>query len=84
MFVPAMATPARRRGRRPPPSASPAQTGNCGTGCSGFDYATEYIIGSGLGCRYDAGHFTGLIDEVRLYDAPMSAGDVAQLYIDTK
>jgi hypothetical protein len=53
-------------------------------GCSGFDWATEYVIGSGLGCRYGAGNFTGLVDEVRMYDTPLSPADVMSLYNDTK
>jgi hypothetical protein len=67
-----------------PDASTTDPTGNCGVGCSGFDWATEYVIGSGLGCRYGAGNFTGLVDEVRMYDTPLSPADVMSLYNDTK
>ncbi len=60
------------------------QTGNCGTGCSGFDWAQQYWIGRGAGCRFSADFFTGLIDDVRMYDHPLSSAAVLQLYNTTK
>ncbi|HVV50603.1 MAG TPA: LamG-like jellyroll fold domain-containing protein, partial [Polyangia bacterium] len=61
-----------------------AATGNCGEGCSGFDWAAEYWIGYGAGCRYGANYFSGLIDDVRMYDHVLSPTAVQQLYNATK
>jgi hypothetical protein len=69
--------------------ASDSTPTNCGlsggVGCSGFNWATEYWIGSGGGCRGNVGgNFSGLIDEVRLYDHPLTAAEVKALYDATK
>jgi hypothetical protein len=56
----------------------------CGIGCSSFDWASEYYIGSGTACRYSAGDFTGLIDDVRLYDHVLDASQVAALVEATR
>ncbi len=62
-------------------SASPT---NCGVGCSGFNWASEYWIGTGAGCRFNANFFTGLIDDVRIYDHALPPTTVTQLYNATK
>ncbi len=59
-------------------------TGNCGLGCSGFNWASDYLIGTGQNGRFGALAFTGLIDEVRVYNIPLSASEVQQLYQATK
>jgi len=60
-------------------------TGNCGVGCSGFNWASDYWIGTGGNCRGNVGNaFTGLIDDVRIYNRPLPASDVASLYQATK
>jgi Concanavalin A-like lectin/glucanases superfamily len=59
-------------------------TTNCGVGCSGFDWAAEYWIGRGAACRFGADFFTGLIDDVRLYDHVLSPAAALQLYNTTK
>jgi hypothetical protein len=59
-------------------------TSNCGLGCSGFNWASDYLIGTGKTGRFNAGAFIGLIDEVRVYDIALSAGEVQQLYQATK
>ena len=61
-----------------------ATTNNCGVGCSGLNWASEYWIGRSANCRFSADFFTGMIDDVRLYDHPLSAAGVAQLYNTTK
>ena len=61
-----------------------AATGNCGVGCSGFNWAVEYWIGRSAGCRFGADYFVGLIDDVRIYDHVLSPTAVAQLYNTTK
>ena len=63
-------------------SATP--TNNCGVGCSGFNWATEYWIGRSANCRFGAGYFTGTIDDVRLYDHALPPTTVTQLYNATK
>jgi len=64
--------------------SSTVPTSNCGEGCSGFNWAMEYWIGRSAGCRYGADFFTGLIDDVRLYDHVLSPTAVLQLYNATK
>ncbi|MFO0679751.1 MAG: LamG-like jellyroll fold domain-containing protein [Polyangiaceae bacterium] len=63
-------------------TASP--TGNCGVGCSGFNWATDYLIGSGNGCRFGAGNFNGFMDDVRIYDGVLDAAAVSALFAQTK
>jgi hypothetical protein len=65
-------------------TSSTSPTSNCGVGCSGFDWATEYWIGRSGNCRFAADYFNGLIDEVRLYDHVLSPTAVAQLFNATK
>jgi hypothetical protein len=65
-------------------ASSGTVTGNCGVGCSGFDWASEYWIGTGAGCRYSANAFTGVIDDVRIYDHALPPTTVTQLYDATK
>jgi hypothetical protein len=59
-------------------------TSNCGEGCSGFNWADQYWIGYGASCRYSANYFSGLIDDVRMYDHVLSPTAVQQLYNATK
>jgi hypothetical protein len=59
-------------------------TGNCGVGCSGFDWASEYLIGTGGNCRFSANTYTGIIDDVRIYSVPLTATGVMTLYNATK
>ena len=59
-------------------------TSNCGVGCSGFDWASEYWIGRSAGCRYGGDYFTGVIDDVRIYDHALPPTTVTQLYDATK
>ncbi len=60
------------------------QTGNCGVGCSGFDWASDYWIGTGGNCRFNAGSFSGTIDEVALFKSALKASEVKTLYNLTK
>jgi hypothetical protein len=53
---------------------------NCGIGCSGFDWADQYWIGTGGNCRYGAQGFKGLIDDVRIYSVPLDIPAVKKLY----
>ena len=64
--------------------SSTTPTGNCGEGCSGFNWADQYWIGRGGNCRYGADYFSGLIDDVRFYDHVLSPTAVLQLYNATK
>jgi hypothetical protein len=64
--------------------SSTTATGNCGEGCSGFNWASDYWIGRGGGCRFSADYFVGLIDDVRFYDHVLSPAAVLQLYNATK
>jgi hypothetical protein len=64
--------------------SSTIPTGNCGAGCSGFDWASEYWIGRAANCRFNADFFVGLIDDVRLYDHVLSPAAVLQLYNATR
>jgi hypothetical protein len=62
-------------------------TTNCGIGCSGFNWATDYVIGSGdaVGTgRFGAQGFKGYIEDVRLYNVPLTATGVQTLYNATK
>jgi hypothetical protein len=59
-------------------------TSNCGVGCSGFNWASEYWIGRSAGCRFSADYFTGVIDDVRIYDHALPPSTVTQLYNATK
>ena len=59
-------------------------TSNCGVGCSGFDWAAEYWIGRAANCRFGADYFTGLIDDVRIYDHALPPSTVVQLFNATK
>jgi hypothetical protein len=63
---------------------SSAAATNCGVGCSGFNWASEYWIGTGAGCRYTANGFTGLIDDVRIYDYALPATTVTLLFNGSK
>jgi concanavalin A-like lectin/glucanase superfamily protein len=67
-----------------PDVSTTAATSNCGEGCSGFNWAVQYWIGYGAGCRYSANYFSGLIDDVRMYDHVLSPTAVQQLYNATK
>jgi hypothetical protein len=64
--------------------SSGTPTANCGVGCSGFDWANEYWIGRSAACRFGADYFTGMIDDVRIYDHVLSPSAVVQLYEATK
>jgi hypothetical protein len=64
--------------------SSTTPTTNCGEGCSGFNWATQYWIGRSAGCRFGADYFVGLIDDVRMYDHVLSPTAVLQLYNATK
>jgi len=64
--------------------SSTTPTANCGLGCSGFNWASDYRIGTGNNGRFGANAFIGLIDDVRVYSVPLSAGTVAALYNATK
>jgi hypothetical protein len=64
--------------------ADSTPTSNCGVGCSGFNYATQYWIGRANNCRFSADYFTGLIDDVRIYDHALPPTTVSQLYNATK
>ena len=59
-------------------------TANCGIGCSGFNWASDYWFGTGNNGRFGAGDFSGTMDEVRLYDRVLTAGEIATLYASTK
>lgn len=65
-------------------ASSTTPTATCGVGCSDFDWASDYWIGRADNCRFDADFFTGMIDDVRFYDHPLSAAGVAQLYNATR
>jgi len=67
-----------------PDASSTTATTNCGEGCSGFDWAAEYWIGTGANGSFGAGNFSGLIDDVRLYDHVLSPTAVMQLYNATR
>jgi hypothetical protein len=64
--------------------SSNSATGNCGLGCSGFNWASDYWIGTGAGCRYGANSFAGTIDEVALFKSALTAAEVKTLYNLTK
>jgi hypothetical protein len=65
-------------------ASSTAATMNCGVGCSGFNWASDYYIGtSGAGCA-GGQYFAGTIDEVMFWTHPLSATQVASLYAATK
>ena len=64
--------------------SSLAPTTNCGIGCSGFDWASDYWFGTGNNGRFGAGDFVGTMDEVRIYDRVLTAGEIATLYTSTK
>ena len=58
---------------------------NCGfTGCSGFNWAWQYYIGSGFNCRGSpyGGYFSGYISNVQLYDSALSANEIQALYLE--
>jgi hypothetical protein len=65
-------------------TSSGTGTSNCGIGCSGFDWAEEYWIGRAANCRFGADYFTGLIDDVRIYDHALPPTTVTQLFNATK
>jgi len=65
-------------------TSSTAATSNCGVGCSGFDWAETYLIGRSDSCRFGADYFTGLIDDVRIYDHALPPTTITQLYDATK
>lgn len=49
----------------------------CGGGCSDFDWATQIVMGGGGAAGTG---FTGLLDDVRVYQTALSAEDVKLLY----
>ncbi len=56
---------------------------NCGfTGCSGFNWAWQYYIGSGFNCRGSpyGNYFDGYIANVQLYDSALSSNGIKSLY----
>ncbi|MDO8436084.1 MAG: LamG-like jellyroll fold domain-containing protein [bacterium] len=59
-------------------------TTNCGVGCSGFDWADTYNVGTGMGCRggADGGNFNGLIDEVRIYNSALGITEIQKHYAE--
>ena len=57
---------------------------NCGVGCSGFNWASDYWIGTGGNCRFNADSFSGTIDEVAMFKAALTASEVKLLYTLTK
>ncbi len=59
-------------------------TSNCGIGCSGFNWADTYNIGSGFVCRggSNGGYFNGLIDEVRIYNRALSQAEIQKHYAE--
>jgi hypothetical protein len=59
-------------------------TTNCGLGCSGFNWASDYLIGTGKSGRYNAGNFAGTMDEVRIYNIALTTSEVNALYNATK
>jgi hypothetical protein len=65
-------------------TTSTVPTSNCGLGCSGFNWASDYWMGTGGSCRYTATDFAGLIDEVRIYEKVLTAAEVASLFNATK
>ena len=67
-----------------PDASSTTPTTNCGEGCSGFNWAAEYWIGTSANGRFGAGNFSGLIDDVRMYNHVLSPTAVMQLYNATK
>jgi hypothetical protein len=67
-----------------PDASSATPTSNCGVGCSGFNWAGEYWIGYSANGRFGANYFTGLIDDVRMYNHVLSPTAVMQLYNATK
>jgi hypothetical protein len=67
-----------------PDASSATATSNCGVGCSGFNWAAEYWIGTSNNGRFGAGNFIGLIDDVRMYNHVLSPTAVMQLYNATK
>jgi hypothetical protein len=67
-----------------PDVSTTTATTNCGEGCSGFNWAAQYWIGYGAGCRFGANYFSGLIDDVRMYGHVLSPTAVLQLYNATK
>jgi hypothetical protein len=65
-------------------TSSLTPTGNCGIGCSGFDWASDFWFGTGNNGRFGAGDFTGYMDEVRIYDRVLTSGEITTLYTLTK
>jgi len=61
-----------------------ATTSNCGLGCSGFNWASDYLIGTGMNGRFGALAFNGIMDEVRIYNFALSASEITALYNATK
>jgi len=56
---------------------------NCGfTGCSGFNWAWQYNIGTGFNCRGGSwgGYFKGYIANVQLYASALSPTEIQYLY----
>ena len=54
-----------------------SEKGNCGVGCSDFATATRYLIGAAPG-QVDG--LTGSIDDVQLYQIPLTTKDIETLY----
>lgn len=60
------------------------EKGGCGLGCSDFTTATRYLIGSPQPQPGAIDGLTGSIDDVQLYQIPLTPEDVAQLYAAQK
>lgn len=61
-----------------------APTNSCEIGCSGFDWASHYWFGTAANGRFGAGDFTGLVDQVRIYDKVLTPAEIVTLYNATK
>jgi hypothetical protein len=51
---------------------------------SGFNWADTYNIGSSFNCRFSSNYFNGIIDEVRIYNRPLSSAEIKSLYEATR
>jgi hypothetical protein len=63
-------------------SVAPTANANgcAGIGCSNFNWATDYLIGTGGNGRFGALGFNGYISDVRIYNVPLAATGVQALY----
>ena len=57
-------------------------TSNCGIGCSGFNWADTYTVGSGMQCRGGAlgSNFIGHIANVQVYNTSLGQAQAADIY----